>query len=218
MRGGYSMSSSLIAAHSSLREHLSVVGLVVVLHAAAFAFGQIETTKPSVAINEMSVSFAQVQSEQTQVAAPPQKTEPLRQPDADGARPAIPPPQSVEPVLGVAPNTPLMEDSRLSPAAPVVLDTQPDYRADYLNNPRPSYPQAARRMGFQGKVVLNVEVLATGRAGQVQLHTSSGHEILDNAALQTVKTWHFSPARRLGQAVTEWFLVPVNFSLEDENA
>jgi protein TonB len=111
-----------------------------------------------------------------------------------------------------------MEDSRLSPAAPVVLDAQPDYRADYLNNPRPSYPQAARRMGFQGKVVLNVEVLASGRAGQVQLHTSSGHEILDNAALQTVKTWRFSPARRLGQVVTEWFLVPVKFSLEDENA
>ncbi len=214
MRVGYSISP---AAHSSLREHLAVVGLVVVLHAAAFAFGQIETVQPSVAVNEMAVSFAQVQSEQTQIAAPPQKTEPLRQPEAEGTRPATLP-QQTEPVAGVAPDTPLMEDSRLSPAAPVVLDTQPDYRADYLNNPRPSYPQAARRMGFQGKVVLNVEVLATGRAGQVQLHTSSGHEILDNAALQTVKTWHFSPARRLGQAVTEWFLVPVKFSLEDENA
>ena len=98
------------------------------------------------------------------------------------------------------------------------LDTQPDYQADYLNNPRPSYPMVARRMGFHGKVVLNVEVLAAGRAGQVLLHTSSGHDILDKAALQTVKTWRFTPARRFGQSVTEWFLVPINFSLEDSNA
>lgn len=214
MRGGYSISPVV---HSPLREHLAVVGLVAVLHAAAFAFSQIESAQPSVTVNEMSVSFAQVQSEQTQIAVPPQKTEPLRRYEAEGARPATPL-QQAESLAGLAPDTPLMEDSKFSPAAPVVLDAQPDYRADYLNNPRPSYPQAARRMGFQGKVVLNVEVLASGRAGQVQLHTSSGHEILDNAALQTVKTWRFSPARRLGQAVTEWFLVPVKFSLEDENA
>ena len=98
--------------------------------------------------------------------------------------------------------------------SPVVLDTEPDYKADYLNNPYPPYPIAARRMGYHGKVVLNVEVLAGGIAGEVMLHQSSGYDILDNAALQTVKTWRFTPARRLGQAVTQHFLVPIKFSLE----
>ncbi len=60
--------------------------------------------------------------------------------------------------------------------------------------------------------------LAEGKAGQVLLHQSSGHEILDKAALQTVKTWRFSPAKRFGQPVTQWFLVPIRFSLEDNEA
>jgi protein TonB len=106
----------------------------------------------------------------------------------------------------------------VTPPSQVVLDAEPDYRADYLNNPRPPYPLVARRMGYHGKVVLNVEVLAEGKAGQVLLQESSGYEILDNAALQTVKTWRFSPARRFGQPVTLWFLVPIRFSLEGNEA
>ncbi|NOT99434.1 MAG: energy transducer TonB, partial [Sideroxydans sp.] len=74
------------------------------------------------------------------------------------------------------------------------------------------------RMGYNGKVILNVEVLAEGKAGQVLLHQSSGYAILDNSALQTVKTWKFSPAKRLGQPVTQWFLVPIKFSLEDNDS
>jgi len=111
---------------------------------------------------------------------------------------------------------PVQQDA--TPPSPVVLDAEPDYRADYLNNPRPPYPMVARRMGYHGKVVLNVEVLAEGRAGEVKLHQSCGYDILDNAALQTVKTWRFSPARRFGQPVTQWFLVPIKFSLEGNEA
>lgn len=203
-------------------EHLRVVWAVALFHVAVFALGSMQSGQPSVAVNEMAVSFAQRQSVQTRIVMPSRKPEPVRQAVASESRPAADMPRVVQPTPGVAPNTPLMEDSKLaadaSSAAPVVLDAPPDYQADYLHNPRPMYPKAARRMGFQGRVVLNVEVLAAGSAGQVLLQVSSGHDILDNAALQTVKTWRFSPARRLGRAVTEWFLVPVNFSLEDENA
>jgi len=73
----------------------------------------------------------------------------------------------------------------------------------------------ARRMGYYGKVVLDVEVLDEGTAGDVKLYQSSGYGILDNAAMQTVKTWHFTPARHLGRPVTQRFLVPIKFSLED---
>lgn len=95
---------------------------------------------------------------------------------------------------------------------------EPDYKASYLNNPRPAYPFAARRMGMQGKVVLNVEVLAAGLCGQVNVHQSSGHEMLDNAALQTVKTWKFVPARHGGQDVTKWFKIPIQFSLNNNES
>jgi protein TonB len=117
----------------------------------------------------------------------------------------------------VAPTVQPVQQATSAPS-PVQLDVEPDFKADYLNNPRPPYPMVARRMGYSGKVILDVEVLAEGRAGDVKLQKSSGFEILDKAALQTVKTWRFIPAKHFGQAVTQRFLVPINFSLEGNDA
>ena len=189
---------------SSLRERIAVVGLVVLLHAAVFAAYWLQPEMPAVLVNEMSVSFANMQMQQADVVPQP-KPKP-REPDPLPAeKPAVQ--EEVQPV-----------QQNATPPSPVVLDAEPDYRADYLNNPRPPYPMVARRMGFHGKVILNVEVLAEGKAGQVLLQQSCGHDILDNAAMQTVKTWRFTPARRFGQPVTQWFLVPIKFSLEDNEA
>ena len=95
----------------------------------------------------------------------------------------------------------------------MVAEIEPDYRAAYLNN-RLGYPLAARRMGIQGRVVLNVEVLAEGVAGQINVQQSSGHEVLDQAALEAVKHWRFIAARRGGEPYTRWFTVPIQFSLQ----
>lgn len=187
-----------------MRERIAVVGLVVLLHAAVFAAYWLQPEMPAVLVNEMSVSFANMQMQQADVVPQP-KPKP-REPDPLPAeKPAVQ--EEVQPV-----------QQNATPPSPVVLDAEPDYRADYLNNPRPPYPMVARRMGFHGKVILNVEVLAEGKAGQVLLQQSCGHDILDNAAMQTVKTWRFTPARRFGQPVTQWFLVPIKFSLEDNEA
>lgn len=192
---------------SSWYERLTVVGIVVLAHLSLFAFWLAQPQPPKVAVNEMSISFATMQMQQADVVPQPEarpvaKREPrVFEPEA--------PQSSAEPVEQVA------APPAQTPPSPVQLDAEPDYRADYLNNPRPPYPLVARRMGYQGKVVLNVEVLAEGRAGEVKLQTSSGYDILDKSALQTVKTWKFSPATRLGQPVTQWFLVPIKFSLEE---
>ncbi len=190
-------------------EKLTVVGIVVLAHLLLFVFWLAQPEPPQAAINEMSISFANVQMQQADVAPQPEiKPEPKPEPKPRVFEPEAPQ-SSAEPVEEVA--APPVQ----TPPSPVQLDAEPDYRADYLNNPRPPYPLVARRMGYQGKVVLNVEVLAEGRAGEVKLQTSSGYDILDNAALQTVKTWKFSPATRFGQPVTQWFLVPIKFSLEE---
>jgi protein TonB len=188
---------------SPLHERFAVVGLVVLLHVAVFAAYFLQPEAPAVLVNEMSISFANMQMQQANVIPQP-KPKP-REPD---------PVPSDEPA---AKETPPVQQNA-TPPSPVVLDAEPDYKADYLNNPRPPYPMVARRMGYHGKVVLDVEVLAEGKAGDVRLHQSSGYDILDNAALQTVKTWRFTPARRFGQAVTQRFLVPIKFSLEDNAA
>ncbi|MEQ1533473.1 MAG: energy transducer TonB [Sideroxydans sp.] len=194
---------------SSLSERFSVVGLVVLLHLSVFAGYLLQPEMPAVMVNEMSISFANAQMQQAEIPPPP-----LEKPKPKEIEPE-PVPTDAPALKEVAP---VEQPQTTSPPSPVQLDAQPDYKADYLNNPRPPYPMVARRMGYNGKVILNVEVLAEGKAGQVLLHQSSGYAILDNSALQTVKTWKFSPAKRLGQPVTQWFLVPIKFSLEDNDS
>ena len=191
---------------SPLNERFAVVGLVVLLHLSVFAGYLLQPEMPAVFVNEMSISFANIEMQQADIVPQPKQKPEEIEPEEIEPEPA----EELAP-KEVAPPAP----QNVSPPSPVQLDAEPDYRADYLNNPRPPYPMVARRMGYNGKVILNVEVLAEGRAGQVLLHKSCGYEILDNAALRTVKTWKFSPAKHFGQPVTQWFLVPIKFSLED---
>ncbi len=88
----------------------------------------------------------------------------------------------------------------------------------YGDNARPAYPPLARLRGYQGVVVLFVEVLADGRVGQVGIKRSAGHDILDRAALEAVGTWRFEPGRKEGRAVAMSVEVPVRFVLNEYSA
>jgi len=85
--------------------------------------------------------------------------------------------------------------------------------AAYLHNPKPEYPALAKRRQWEGKVILKVRVLANGMASQVSVASSSGHDLLDDSAVEAVSHWHFVPAKRGGQAVDSWVNVPINFNL-----
>lgn len=97
------------------------------------------------------------------------------------------------------------------PAAhvPAISKAKPRYQ----ENPVPEYPQLARRRGWQGRVVLEVTIMADGSVEQVRLHTGSSYTLLDKAAVATVKQWLFSPERHDGRPVQAKVLVPVQFSL-----
>jgi protein TonB len=92
---------------------------------------------------------------------------------------------------------------------------EPDFRAAYLNNPAPAYPLAARRRGIAGKVVLRAEVTPEGFCADVRVERSSGHELLDDTALEAVRKWRFVPAKRAGRAVAATVTIPINFKLEN---
>jgi TonB family protein len=68
-------------------------------------------------------------------------------------------------------------------------------QARYLDTPKPSYPEIARRKGREGRVLLRVLVDDQGRTKTVEINSSSGNEALDRAAAEAVKRWHFQPAR-----------------------
>ncbi len=65
-------------------------------------------------------------------------------------------------------------------------------KATYLSqNQPPEYPYLARKLGYQGKVTLGIQVLPTGDTGDIQVLKSSGFDILDTSALEAAKRWRF---------------------------
>ena len=208
-----------------------MVALVLLLHLLLVLFWTMQPEPAAIALQEMSVTIALQPAE----VLPPraqvmQQSEAIEQPKPQPRREAAVKLASATPVQEVAEVEPLRavasaaEMDMTTPVAaiasnhPSVADSEPDYQARYLHNPRPDYPMVAQRMGWQGKVILNVEVLTDGACGALSVFRSSGHEVLDNAAMNAVKTWHFTPARHAGRAVSLWFKVPINFSLEDNEA
>jgi protein TonB len=91
--------------------------------------------------------------------------------------------------------------------------TQAHANADYLRNPRPVYPSLARYRHWEGLVLLRAHVLADGHCDEVNLQRSSGHEVLDEAALEAVRQWSFVPSRHGSTAVASWVTVPIEFQL-----
>jgi protein TonB len=114
--------------------------------------------------------------------------------------------------LGIAPPAPSPPSPPPVPiAAPVI---QAREGANYLKNPRPAYPRRAKREGLEGTTVLRVQVQPSGKPGGIKVQKSSGHELLDEAALETVAQWTFAPATRGGEPVAGSVLVPIVFRLQ----
>ncbi len=82
-------------------------------------------------------------------------------------------------------------------------------------NHAPLYPVSAMRRREQGRVVLDVDVTADGRADAVRIAISSGFPTLDRAAIEAVRLWRFHPATRGGTPVPAVAEVPFNFTLSD---
>jgi protein TonB len=109
----------------------------------------------------------------------------------------------VQPVAAAAPAPP-----------PPELVTAPFGRAGYLNNPPPDYPAMAARQRWEGTVLLRVRVLSTGQVDTVQVAKSSGHKVLDDQAMETVRTWLFTPSKRGATPIDGWATVPIEFKID----
>jgi len=100
-----------------------------------------------------------------------------------------------------------------APASAPTLDAEP--KALTQSNPKPAYPLLAFKMKIQGKVLLIVDVAESGAVNKVTLAESSGNESLDRSALDAVKNWKFTPARKNGVIVSQVIKVPITFSLKN---
>ena len=90
-----------------------------------------------------------------------------------------------------------------------------DKYADYLKNPKPSYPMGPYRAGIEGTVWLRVQVLEDGSVGSVEISQTSGNDELDQSALNTVKKWRFNAAVQGGKTAAQFVRIPITFKLRN---
>jgi protein TonB len=79
-------------------------------------------------------------------------------------------------------------------------------------NAPPRYPLIARRKGWEGTVVIELRISDSGQVQEARIERSSGHAILDDAALGAVRNWRIAPNDRPNAASFK-FRVPVIFKL-----
>jgi protein TonB len=168
---------------------------------------------------DRQVPLVEIAEEVASTEAPPAET--LPNPAAQANPPQERPPElaAAQPIA-LPQRTPAPDPPRSQTAAlPAPAIVQPGANVvDNLPrklplNPAPPYPQDAWLARIQGRVVLKVLVEPAGTVGVVAVHATSGSASLDDAALTTVQTWRFEPARRRGTAVAHEVLVPVRFTI-----
>ncbi|WP_334119716.1 energy transducer TonB [Limnobacter sp.] len=223
-----SMSTPFNNNTQSIGNMLTFIG-VVLLHilGLVWAAQQLSITEP--AVTPPSVVGVLVAPEpETKPVPPPPKPEPKPQPKPEPkptpkptpkpepAREVAPEPEPVPQTAPTVPTPPAPPAQQATPApeAPAPV-TPPRTDAAHLNNPAPQYPALSRRLGEQGRVMLDVYILPDGSVGEIKLNKSSGFPRLDNAALQAVKNWKYVPAKRGNKPIAFWYVQPVSFVLNN---
>lgn len=214
---------------------LSILVLLLHVWAGIWLLQPVEETTPAQPLM-MEVSMIAISAPKPSVAppppapAPPEKKpppkKPLPKPIPKKAPPVVqqkapdfaPTEQVVEspPVVQAAPSPSMaVTDSKATTTTNAEQFTEANFRANYAHNPKPDYPSIAKSRGWQGKVMLRVQVSAEGLSDAVTVEHSSGHEMLDESAIEAVKKWRFIPAKRGETAVASSVIVPIIFTLRD---
>jgi protein TonB len=219
-----------------LQVSFSLPGLLFVLavHAALFyGLWQLETTSPPEQTVTLFASFIAAPIPETipeaQPEPPPAKLQPIKIPElkpkihrltskapALPEEPVVAPPPEPEPILEpeveTLPEPEVVTRPTQMQTGPVTLTSELSVSCPKLS--APSYPSISRRMGEEGKLVLRVELDEEGRVATAEVIESSGYSRLDNAALETVKSWQCQPPIRDGQPMRAIALQPFNFVLQ----
>src|SRR5436190_1505085 len=88
-----------------------------------------------------------------------------------------------------------------------VYDQSPVILGQYA----PVYPAAAIEARVQGTVLVRTLVGKDGTVRKVRIARSI--PMVNDAALEAVRHWEFAPARRKGEPVAVWIMLPVKFTL-----
>lgn len=179
----------------------------------------LETSRPSPAVRQLQPSDRHTSTEEVKPAGERTESFTIGQSDSD-ALPAAPSktstgqtatPDAVETKSGTG----------KTESQPQALTSPQQQRELYLKEKlhvisqivqkNISYPPIARRMGWEGRVVLIIRLCEDGTLKEVRVAESSGYEILDRNAVETVrKVAHLFPKPPVEVVVR----LPVSYRLE----
>ncbi len=109
-----------------------------------------------------------------------------------------------------APDTTQADNSQSANSARPLI-TKPSFK---IKPKHPPYPHHARRRGLEGTVLLEIWLDKRGKKEKVLVLTSSGHAILDKAALKAVNQWQFNHHEIQGKASASRLHIPIRFNLD----
>jgi TonB family protein len=89
-------------------------------------------------------------------------------------------------------------------------------RLEALERRSPDYPDGARAAGLEGYVDVDLTVLRDGRTGWVRVRRAEPAGLFEQAALDAVRDWRFTPPQRDGVVVECSVSTRLRFALSDE--
>jgi TonB family protein len=110
------------------------------------------------------------------------------------------PPRQADPERGIRAAPPATEVARML------------NRDDVLRLRESHYPPLLRDAGIGGTTVVWAYISEQGTVQRLQLHTGSGHDALDQAALRVVGAMRFEPPTADGRPAAVWYEIPVVFT------
>jgi TonB family protein len=114
--------------------------------------------------------------------------------------------------LGVGATAALAQDA--TPAGPPYRVGGQVSRPEIISSPAPVYTESARRARVTGTVILEAIINEQGDVENVRV--LKGQPMgLDQAAVDAVKTWKFKPAMLEGKPVKVYYVLTVNFQVDD---
>ncbi len=91
---------------------------------------------------------------------------------------------------------------------------QVEREPDVIHIPVPEYPDMARIVGIEGRVVLKVLIDTSGGVAAVRVLGSSGNSLLDSAAVSAGWQSRFTPGYQGTMPVRVWVRIPFDFLLD----
>jgi periplasmic protein TonB len=173
----------------------------LVIYAIAISLGVV---KPPEFAQEMTATI--VDAPQTEEVKPVEV-----KPELAELTPDVPMPETI-------PEIPVEVPVEAPPVTENTLATSPESAPEVQNlavskRVEPVYPPASRRLGEQGTAMFRVLVDERGRPSEVQTVRSSGYPRLDQAALDAIRKWTFTPAKNGSTPILSWTRVQVKFQL-----